>query len=42
LYVWVPLIRVQQCNVTGYAGKITEGMMCAGEAGKDPCQVSLV
>jgi len=42
LYVWVPLVGLQQCNETGNAGRLDESMLCAGQEGKDTCQVSVL
>lgn len=34
----VPVMTNEACNAGGYAGRITPGMMCAGNNDKDSCQ----
>lgn len=41
-YVWKELLSNVECEKTGNAGQIDETMLCAGEAGKDACQVSIL
>lgn len=39
-YVWKPLLSLAECENTGNANNLDSTMMCAGEAGKDACQVN--
>lgn len=40
-YVWKPILNYNYCDTqTGNAGQIDTTMLCAGNAGKDACQVS--
>ncbi len=40
IQVDVPVVGDLECNVA-YSGEIVETMLCAGQTGKDSCQVCL-
>lgn len=40
-YVWKPILGYSQCQQTGNSGDLDTTMMCAGQSGRDACQVSL-
>lgn len=41
-YVWKPILNYNFCDTqTGNAGQIDATMLCAGNTGKDACQVTI-
>ena len=42
MYVSKPLINMTDCEDSGNKGSLDETMVCAGDAGRDACQVGII